>query len=124
MENVRDIASIRHQDLDLSDETIPDELIRVCINTLASERMTPEEEALGYFTRKKLKKLATWNDWEAGEHKQINQFMHQKMFGDPTDPLLIPGNGVIMRSHWQYKMKRDGTRLSSVTKRIRGCRSR
>ena len=34
--------------------------------------MTPKEEALGYFTRRKLKKLSTWNEWEAGEHKQIN----------------------------------------------------
>ena len=78
---------------------VPHEVRQVCINTLASERMTPEEEVLGYFTRKKLKKLATWNNWEAGEHKQINQLMHQNMFEDPTDPLLIPGNGVIMRSH-------------------------
>ena len=76
--------------------------------------MTPEEEALGYFARRKLKRLATWNEWEAGEHKQISQFMKQKMFGDPIDPLHILDNGIIMRPHWQYKMKRDGTRRSRM----------
>ena len=40
--------------------------------------------------------------------------MKQQMFGDPIDPLLMPNNGIIMRSHWQYKMKRDGTRRSRM----------
>ena len=118
LEDVRNIASIRHQDLDLSDEALPDELIRVCINTLALEQMTPEEEILGYFTRRKLKRLATWSEWEAGEHKQISQFMKQKMFGDPIDPPHIPDNGIIMRPHWQYKMKRDGTRRDETVSNV------
>ena len=59
LDDIRNIASIRHPDVDLSEECIPDELIRVCINTLTSSKMTPEEEALGYFTQRKLKKLST-----------------------------------------------------------------
>ena len=46
LEDIRNIAAIRNEDLDLSDEVLPDELIRVCINTLSSSKMTPEEEAL------------------------------------------------------------------------------
>ena len=114
LEDIRNIAAIRNEDLDLSDEALPDELIRVCINTLSSSKMTPEEEALGYFTRRKLKKLSTWNEWEAGEHKQINQFMKQQMFGPPVPLHLIPEDGIVMRPHWQYKMKRDGTRRSRM----------
>ena len=72
LEDIRNIASVRNQDLDLSDEALPDELIRVCINTLSSGLMTPEEEAMGYFTRRKLRKLSTWNEWILAEHKQIN----------------------------------------------------
>ena len=48
--------------------------------------MTPEEESLGFFTCLKLQKLNTWEEWEKGEHKQLNQFYLQHMFGEPVDP--------------------------------------
>ena len=38
----------------------------------------PEEAAIGHFTRRKLRKLSTWNEWKKGEHKQLNQFYDQK----------------------------------------------
>mgnify|MGYP003312282947 FL=1 len=97
--DIRAIASIRNPDLELSEESIPTELIQMCINTLTSDATTPEEQALGYFTRRKLKRLANWNDWEAGEHKQIDQFMAQKMFGPPTNPASLPKDAVILRPH-------------------------
>ena len=56
----------------MSEDAIPTEMIKVCINTLNSDFMTPEEQALGYFTRKKLKRLSTWDEWLAGEAKQLN----------------------------------------------------
>ena len=59
LEDIRNIASMQNEDLDLSDDALSDELIRVYINTLSSSRMTPEEEALGYSTRRKLKKFST-----------------------------------------------------------------
>ena len=43
---------------------------------------TPAEQALGKFTRRKLKNMDTRNDWEAGERKQLNQFNDLQMFGD------------------------------------------
>ena len=74
VEDIRAIASIRFTDRDMSEDAIPSEMIKVCINTLNSDFMTPEEQALGYFTRKKLQRLSTWDEWLAGEAKQLNQF--------------------------------------------------
>ena len=53
---VRAIAALK-TGLDLSENTIPHEMIQVAINTLTSTTMTPEEEALGYFTRRKTENL-------------------------------------------------------------------
>ena len=78
--DIRAIASIRHYDdidVDLSEESISSEMIKLCINTLNSDHITPEEQALGYYTRKKLKRLSNWNEWKAGEIKQIEQFQNQ-----------------------------------------------
>ena len=55
VEDIRAIASIRFTDRDMSEDAIPSEMIKVCINTLNSDFMTPEEQSLGYFTRKKLR---------------------------------------------------------------------
>ena len=72
--DIRAIASIRHfddEDVDLSEEAISSEMIKLCINTLQSDHTTPEEQALGFYTWKKLKSLSNWNEWKAGETKQI-----------------------------------------------------
>ena len=74
-------------------------MIKLCINTLNSDAMTPEEEALGYFTQKKLKKMFIWKEWKAGEKKQIDQFMMQGMFGDPIYPVGLPKNAIILCLH-------------------------
>ena len=92
----------------MSEDAIPTEIIKVCINTLNSDFMTPEEQALGYFTRKKLKRLSTWDEWLAGEAKQLNQFYDQKMFGDSIDADTLDGLAVVLRPHWQYAVKRSG----------------
>ena len=89
-------------------------MVRIAINTLTSTTVTPEEEALGYFTRKKLKGLSTWDQWEAGEQKQLSQFARQKMFGDHVDPQLLPSNAVILGPHWNYAVKRSGVRRSRL----------
>ena len=71
IDDIQAIAAIkpsqRHGNLDMSPEAIPTEMIQLCINTLASDAVTPEEEALEYFTRKKLKRLSTWDEWKVGE---------------------------------------------------------
>ena len=105
VEDVRAISSIRHEDDDMSTTAISSEMIQLCINTLNSDHMTKEEQALGYFTRKKPKRLSTWKEWKDRELKQIGQFLQQKMFGDPIDPSLLPGSAVILQPHWQYLVK-------------------
>ena len=50
VEDVRVIASLHHNDVDLSEDVIPSEMIKVCINTLNFQHVTPGEQALGYFT--------------------------------------------------------------------------
>ena len=58
IEDIRAIESVRHR-IDMSESAIFSEMIQLCINTLNSDHMTKEEEALGNFTRKKLKRLST-----------------------------------------------------------------
>ena len=53
----------------MTEEGISTEMIKLCINTLNSDAMTLEEEALEFFTQRKLKNLSTWKEWKAGEKK-------------------------------------------------------
>ena len=50
-----------------------------------------------------------WDEWVAGERKQLNQFYDLQMFGKS---ILRPtrDNVVIVQSHWQYHVKRDEQR--------------
>ena len=82
--------------MDMSEDAIPLEMIKVCINTLNSDHMTPKEQSLGYFTQKKLKRLSTWQEWLDNKSKQLNQFYTQKMFGDPIDPDTLPELTVVL----------------------------
>ena len=57
----------------MSEDGIPTEMIKVIINTLGSDAITPEEQQLGYFTHNKLRKLSTWDQQLAGKkNKSIN----------------------------------------------------
>ena len=90
IEDIRAIATVRHE------SAISSEMIQLCINTLNSDHMTKEEQALGYFTRKRLKRLATWQEWKDGETKQLNQFHQQKMFGQAIDPITLTEVPVVL----------------------------
>jgi hypothetical protein len=68
---------------------------------------TPEEQALGSFTRRKLKRLSNWNDWLLAEAKQLDSMAKQEMYGVPVHP---PAGAIILRQHWNYSIKSDGTR--------------
>ena len=109
--SIRAIASILHPDLDFSESSISNSDVGLCINALQSRHMTDEEEALGSFTRNKLKRLSTWHEWQAGEFKQLDRFHALQMYGDPV-PRPTDPNAIILRPHWQYKMKSDGKRRS------------
>ena len=57
---------------DFSEESIPTEIMLTVINSITSQAITPAEKALDKFTRHDLKNMDTWNNWEAGERKQLN----------------------------------------------------
>jgi len=106
---IRSIASLKHN-VDISESEIPSEMIRLCLQTIQSDSVTPAEQALGHSTRRELEGLGTWPLWEKGEHKQLNQFHEQKMFGDPIDPSSLDEGSIILRPHWQYAAKGGGAR--------------
>ena len=89
--------------------TVTTEELALVINAISSHSLTPEEQALGHFTRKKLRKLATWSDWEAGERRQLDHFHNLGMYGSPVKR---PPGATVLRPHWQYRVKGDGTRRS------------
>ena len=70
---IRAIAVLR-SDFDFSEDTITTDLIQTAINYITLQAITPGEQALGKFTRRKLKNMDTRDDWVAGEQKQLNQF--------------------------------------------------
>ena len=98
---------------DFNEDVLPIELIESVIYAIQSQATTNEEQALGYFTRRKLKSLSTWPEWLAGERKQLNQFDDLGMYGTPIDKPKSRDT-IILRPHWQYNIKRDGTRRSRL----------
>ena len=105
---IRAIASIRTGQ-PIPEHIISDEMIRLSINALGSNTTTPAEEALGNFTRRKLKKLDNWDDWLQAERKQLDQFHDLEMFGDPTP---LPHKAILLRPHWNYVIRKSGERRS------------
>jgi hypothetical protein len=55
-----------------------------------------EEQDLGSFTRRKLKGLHNWNDWQGAEYKQLNSMAKQAMYGAPQLP---PKDAIILCQH-------------------------
>jgi hypothetical protein len=98
------IADTLHPELDVKDG--------LQVHALQSKLVTPEELALGSFTRQKLKTLSTWSGasgWLTAEKKQLNQFHNIDMFGPPG---RTPWDATILRHHWNYRMKTNGTRCA------------
>ena len=108
IKTIRAIAALL-SGLDFSEDSIPSDIILTVINSITSQAITPAEQALGKFTCRKLKSMETWNEWEAGERKQLKQFHDLQMFGAHM-ACPLEENDVILRSHWQYHVKRDGQR--------------
>jgi hypothetical protein len=68
---------------------------------------TSDEQRLGRFTRRKLRRLSSWPDWQAAEFKQLDSMAKHVMYGAPVYP---PLDAIILRQHWNYAIKSDGTR--------------
>ena len=78
---------------DVSEDEIPSEEIDMAIQALTSTAITPEERALGTFTRRKLKKLDTWDKWHKGELQQLDNFENLKMY---SKPMYAPKDSIII----------------------------
>jgi Reverse transcriptase (RNA-dependent DNA polymerase) len=71
---------------------------------------TAEERSLPSFTRARLKRLSTWPDWQSGpkgEFAQLDDMEQKGMYGDPVPR---PAGAIVLRQHWTYILKSDGTR--------------
>ena len=68
---------------------------------------TSAEQSLGSFTRRKLMHLPNWINWQESEFKQLDSMAKQEMYGAPCLP---PKDAIILRQHWNYSLKADGTR--------------
>ena len=88
-------------------QEVPLYFIHLALFAIASQALTHAERALGRFTRRRLKPLSTWPIWHAGEFKQLDRFHDINMFGTP---IPCPPNAIVLRSHWRYGIKDDGTR--------------
>ena len=104
--SLRAITQLRHPDIYFTEEDFLTDEIDIYIHAIQSKATTPEEQALGHFTRQELKTMDTWKEWELGEHKQLNQFECLGMYGTPINR---PKDAVVLRPHWQYHIKRCGT---------------
>ena len=89
------------------------ELMEQSINAMQSKFTAQEEHALGFFNRKKLKTLVTWDPWHAGETKQPDRFKQLQTFSKPVtmDTRLKP---TMLRPHWQCNVKCNGTRRARL----------
>ena len=58
-------------------------------------------------TRKVLQELDTWEEWDAQEFKQLDDYDAQDTFGPPQDP---PSRGNLLSLFWVYLVKDDGQR--------------
>ena len=109
VQSLRATSKLHHPNLSFDTKSLPSKLLEFTIDAIRSSATTSEEQALGFFTRQKLKKLTTWDQWQQGETKQLNQFYGIQMFGEPIAPPL-DHNTIILRPHWQYHIKWCGTR--------------
>lgn len=52
VEDIRAILALHHENIDISEEDMPSKMIKICINTLNLDHMTPEEQSLRCFTER------------------------------------------------------------------------
>ncbi len=89
-------------------EPLPHDQLLLLMRSLNTTAFgTEEEQALGSFTRCKLKRLSNWNDWLLAEAKQLDSMAKQGMYGTAIYP---PAGAIILTQHWNYSLKSDGTR--------------
>jgi len=107
--DVRSISAIRYPHLDFSESSISTEEMEMVMQVIQSQAITPAEQSVGRFTRRKLCSLSAREQWRAGEHKQLDHFHDLKMH---SEPVKRPPSAIVLRPHWQHSIKHDGTRRS------------
>jgi hypothetical protein len=55
-------------------------------------------------TQNKPRNLSTWDEWKAGEIKQLDQMHSLQMYGEPYKR---PPDAIVLRLHWQYTVKQN-----------------
>lgn len=90
-----------------TESLLPDETSFIIRSLNTASYGTPAEQALGSFTRRKLKKLPNWDEWRSSEHKQLDGFKKLDMYGEPC---FAPKGASVLRQHWQYMLKVGGDR--------------
>ena len=104
------ITALRYDDIsydDLTDLSLAE--IQVAINAIKSSATTPEEQALGHFTRRKLKTLPNWQDWNDAEFRQLDRYAALEMYGTPQFLPSDDSKYALLRPQWQHHVKRCGT---------------
>jgi len=97
--DVRNISAIRYPHFDFSESSISTEEMEMVMlmQAIQSQAITPAEQAVGQFTRRKLRSLSAWEQWRTGEHKQLDHFHDLKMCGEPVKR---PPGAIVLRPHW------------------------
>jgi hypothetical protein len=83
------------------------------VNQLEASGMTDEEKNLKNFTRRTLKTLANWEEWDTAFDMQLDQHHEAGTFLEPIPrPMVSPSGGVpqILRIVWSNLVKPDGRR--------------
>jgi hypothetical protein len=81
------------------------------VNWLEASGMTDKEKGLKSFTRRTLKKLANWDEWDAVFDTQFDQHHEAGTFLAPIlRPMVSPSGGSpqIPRIVWSNLVKPDG----------------
>ena len=58
-------------------------------------------------TRRHLKQLPEWKEWQNAEYAMLDKMLANEMYGKP---IRRPRNVIVLRQVWSYTIKADGTR--------------
>lgn len=75
-------------------------------NINITKGILPKKQRRGHrLTRRKCKNDINWPEWQKSEHKQLDQYENQKMFGKPCP---LPPGANVLDLLWTYLIKDDG----------------
>jgi hypothetical protein len=89
------------------DDWLPNEVKDLPVHRLETSGMTDAEKALKSLTRRALKKLNNWKEWDEAFDTQLNQHHEARTFLEPIPrPTISPSGG--LRTVWSNLVKSDG----------------